>query len=189
MRYREFLALAALLLGPLAGCASSGANLPPLESAEVGSGSSGGGYRLGPGDKLKIIVFGAEDLSGDFTVNDAGIVGAPLVGDVKAAGLSTQEFSGALQRKLADGYMRDPKVSVQVATYRPFYIFGEVTKPGEYPYANGMTVLNAVAMGGGFSYRAQEKYVIVSRNHKEYRAGPTSKLLPDDIVRVPERLF
>jgi protein involved in polysaccharide export with SLBB domain len=108
---------------------------------------------------------------------------------VKATGLGTQDFANALQRRLADGYMRDPKVSVQVATYRPFYIFGEVTKPGEYPYANGMSVMNAVALGGGFSYRAQQNYVIVTRQGKDYKAGPTSKILPDDIVRVPERFF
>jgi protein involved in polysaccharide export with SLBB domain len=187
MRLRTLFALAAMALG-LVGCASSGASLPPLESAEVGSGTSAG-YRLGPGDKLRIIVFGAEDLSGEFIVSDGGFVNAPLVGDVKATGLGTQDFANALQRRLADGYMRDPKVSVQVATYRPFYIFGEVTKPGEYPYANGMSVMNAVALGGGFSYRAQQNYVIVTRQGKDYKAGPTSKILPDDIVRVPERFF
>jgi polysaccharide export outer membrane protein len=187
MRFRTIVAIAALTLGiPLAAC-STGANLPPLASAP-GSGSSNE-YHLGPGDKLHIIVFGAEDLSGDFSVNDAGVVNAPLVGDVKAAGLSPQEFADALKKKLADGYMRDPKVSVQVATYRPFYIFGEVTKPGEYPYANGMTVLSAVAMGGGYSYRAQEGYAVVTRNHRDYRANPTAKILPDDIIRVPERMF
>src|SRR5262249_15231785 len=141
------------------------------------------------GDKLHIIVFGADDLSGDFSISDAGFVNAPLVGDVKAAGLGTTEFTKALERKLADGYMRDPRVSVQVTTYRPFYIIGEVTKPGEYPYANGMTVMNAVAMGGGFSYRAQERYMVVTRNHQDYRAEPSDKILPDDIVRVPERMF
>jgi polysaccharide biosynthesis/export protein len=187
MRLPGFLALWALaLILPLAACMTE-QNLPPLE--ETGVAGSSRAYRLGPGDKMKIIVFGAEDLSGDFNVTDAGFVSAPLVGDVKAAGLTPQEFSSTLQRRLADGYMRDPKVSVQVSNYRPFYIMGEVTKPGEYPYANGMTVLNAVAMGGGYSYRANQNYAIVRRGGKDYKAQLTQHILPDDVVKVPERLF
>jgi protein involved in polysaccharide export with SLBB domain len=190
MRLRTLFAIAALLLGPLAGCASKGANLPPLEStaSTAGSGSSGA-YRMGPGDKLKLTVFGAEDLSGDFAVNDSGVVNLPLIGGVKASGLSPDQFARAVETKLKDGYMRDPKVAVQVATYRPVYIFGEVTKPGEYPYAANMTLLNAVALGGGFSYRANQEFAIVTRQGQRYRAGPTSRLLPDDIVEVPERYF
>jgi polysaccharide export outer membrane protein len=128
-------------------------------------------------------------MSGDFSVNDAGNVSLPLIGDVKAQGLTPREFATAIERRLKDGYMRDPKVSVQASTYRPIYIFGEVTKPGEYPYASGMTVLNAVALGGGYSYRANQGYVIVSRGGHEYRADTTARLQPDDIVRVPERFF
>jgi polysaccharide export outer membrane protein len=191
MRLRVYCAVAAIAVGlPLAGCGSmsSGANLPPLEQT-ASTQDVATGYRLGPGDKLKVTVFGAEDLSGDFSVTDSGFIAAPLVGDIKATGLTPQQFALALQRKLADGYMRDPKVSVQVTSYRPFYIFGEVTKPGEYPYANGMTVLNAVAMGGGFSYRAQQNYVVVTRDHRDYRADVTAKIQPDDVIRVPERLF
>jgi polysaccharide biosynthesis/export protein len=193
MRLRTLFAIAALLLGPLAGCASQGANLPPLENAAAtaGSGASGdpAGYRLGPGDKLKLTVFGAEDLSGDFVVNDSGNVDMPLIGAVKAQGLSPNQFAQGVESKLKEGYMRDPKVAVAVSTYRPIYIFGEVTKPGEYPYAAGMSLLNAVALGGGYSYRAQQDFSVVTRNGKDYRAGPTSRLLPDDIVRVPERYF
>jgi polysaccharide biosynthesis/export protein len=189
MRLRTLFAIAALLLGPLVGCASRGAGLPPLEDA-AGSGSSAiTGYQLGPGDKLRMTVFGAEDLSGEFNVNDAGFVNMPLIGGVKAAGLSPDQFARAVETKLKDGYMRDPKVAVAVSTYRPVYIFGEVTKPGEYPYAAGMTLLNAVALGGGYSYRAQQDFAVVTRHGKDYRANPTSKLLPDDIVRVPERYF
>src|SRR5438132_305783 len=127
MRLQMYIALAAIGLSlPLAGCggASSGATLPPLEQSASTQDPSTGSYRLGPGDKIKVTVFGAEDLSGDFSVTDSGIIAAPLVGDIKAAGLSPQQFAAALQRKLADGYMRDPRVSVQVTTYRPFYIFG-----------------------------------------------------------------
>jgi polysaccharide biosynthesis/export protein len=191
MRLRTLMALAALLLAPLAGCASSsGANLPALETAAApGSGSSAEGYQMGPGDKMSMTVFGAEDLSGDFSVGDTGFINLPLIGGVKAAGLTPDQFARAVETRLKDGYMRDPKVSVQVSTYRPIYIFGEVTKPGEYPYASGMSLLNAIALGGGYSYRAQQDYAVVTRNGKDYRAGATSRLLPDDIVRVPERYF
>jgi len=194
MRFRVVLAVAAMILGgSLAGCAGVGseASLPLLDQSASNSpeAAGGAGYHLGPGDKLQVTVFGAEDMSGDFIVTDAGYVAAPLVGDIKAAGLTPQQFGDALRRKLADGYMRDPKVSVQVSTYRPFYVMGEVTKPGEYPYAQGMTVLNAVAMGGGYSYRANQNYAVVTRNHKDYRAPMTAKIMPDDVVRVPERLF
>ena len=190
MRIRTFFAMALMALGlPLAGCTSTGASLPALPN-EVGSGgSSAAGYRLGPGDKLKVTVFGAEDLSGDFTVADSGNVNLPLIGETKAAGLDPNGFARGIEGKLKEGYMKDPKVSVQVATYRPIYIFGEVTKPGEYPYASGMSLLNAIALGGGFSYRAQQNFAVVTRSGKDYRADPTSKLLPDDIVRVPERMF
>jgi polysaccharide export outer membrane protein len=196
MRLRIFFAMAAvsaLLIGPLAGCASQGAGLPPLEKASVTAGSGGtdvpGAYHLGPGDKLKMTVFGAEDLSGDFSVNDSGFVNLPLIGGVKALGLNADQFAHAVEAKLREGYMRDPKVAVAVTTYRPIYIYGEVTKPGEYPYAAGMTLMNAVALGGGYSYRAQQSYAVVTRDGHDYRAEPSSRLLPDDIVRVPERYF
>src|SRR4051794_34288871 len=98
----------------LAACGTTDANLPILDQAASAQEGSPNAYRLGPGDKLKVTVFGAQDMSGDFIVTDAGHVASPLVGDIKAAGLSPQEFAAALRRKLADGYMRDPRVSVQV---------------------------------------------------------------------------
>ena len=187
MRLRTLLHLLVVLIAvPFAGCSSAGSSLPPLPQQVSGTDA---GYRLAPNDKLKITVFGAEDMSGDFTVNDAGNVSMPLIGDVKAAGLTPPQFARALEAKLRDGYMRDPKVSVQANAYRPIYIFGEVTKPGEFPYSSNMTVLNAVALGGGYSYRANQNYVIVSRGGRDYKAEVTARLEPDDIVRVPERFF
>ncbi len=104
---------------------------------ETGNNES---YRLGTGDKLKLTVFGQDDLGGEFTVDDQGFIRLPLIGQVKAAGLTLHDFEDAVTSKLADGYLRDPRVSVQVVNYRPFYIIGEVNKPGEYPYENGMIV-------------------------------------------------
>ena len=120
-------------------------------------------YRLGTGDKLKLTVFGQDDLGGEFTVDDQGFIRLPLIGQVKAAGLTIHDFEDAVTSKLSDGYLRDPRVSVQVVNYRPFYIIGEVNKPGEYPYENGMNVLNAVSLAGGYTYRADDSVVYVRR--------------------------
>lgn len=184
MRVGVLFAAAAFVALALNGC-SNGSNLPPLPQAD----NSETAYHLGAGDKLRVTVFGAEDLSGDFSVADNGMLSFPLIGDVKAAGLTPGQLAHSLRAKLANGFMRDPKVSIQVTTYRPFYIFGEVTRPGEYPYAAGMSVLNAVALGGGYSYRANQDYVVVTRDHKEYRGAPDSRILAGDIIRVPERYF
>jgi protein involved in polysaccharide export with SLBB domain len=184
MRVKVLIALTVLCVSALSGC-SSGGGLPPLPATSPTESS----YQLGSGDKLHVNVFGAEDLTGDFTVSDTGTLSFPLIGDVKAVGLTPEQLSKALHDRLADGFMRDPKVSVQVNTYRPFYIFGEVTRPGEYPYSAGMSVLNAVALGGGYSYRANQNYVVVRRDNRDYSATGLSHILAGDIIRVPERYF
>ncbi len=94
-----------------------------------------------------------------------------------------------MEHKLAQGYLKNPKVSVTILAYRPFYIYGEVTKPGEYPYASGMRVMSAVATAGGYTYRANQNYVVVTRHGQERKALPGTPILPDDIIRVPERYF
>jgi polysaccharide biosynthesis/export protein len=185
MRSTIRIALAALaIVLPLAAC-SQGSSLPPLEASKTDDAN----YRLGPGDKLHMQVLGAEDLTGDYTVGDNGTVSSPLIGDVKAAGLTRGQLERELERKLAQGYLRNPKVSVTILAYRPFYIYGEVTKPGEYPYASGMRVMSAVATAGGFTYRANESYVVVTRDGKEHKAEPNTPIQPDDVIRVPERYF
>ncbi|MDO8288384.1 MAG: polysaccharide biosynthesis/export family protein [Parvibaculum sp.] len=149
-------------------------------------------YRLGAGDKLRVGVFGEPDLSGEFDVPGNGNVSLPLIGQVKASGLTLSEFEGEIREKLQEGYLTNPKVTVEVLNYRPFYIIGEVGKPGEYPYTDGMTVLNAVAVAGGFTYRANDSQVYITRNGGEeaaYQVGQSIRVLPGDIVRVPERFF
>jgi polysaccharide export outer membrane protein len=185
MRPQILLVIGALLTLAAAGCSSTGADLPALPQTAQADTT----YRLGPGDHLKVTVFGAEDLSGDMNVSDNGTVSMPLIGDVKAGGLTTRELAQEMQQKLKDGYMKDPRVSIQAAAYRPVYIYGEVTKPGEYPYVAGMSVQNAVALGGGYSYRANETYVVVTRNNKNYRANPAAPVAAGDVIRVPERYF
>jgi polysaccharide export outer membrane protein len=150
-------------------------------------------YRLGPGDKLRVIVFGEEDLSGEFVVDGSGYIRLPLVGQVQAANRTVYEFERDVETKLKDGYLKAPRVSAEVMNYRPFYIIGEVGKPGEYPYVNGMSVLNAVALAGGYTYRANERNVYLRRygdsREQSVPADETTKVYPGDIIRVVERFF
>ena len=151
------------------------------------------GYQLGTGDKLRIIVFGEADLGGDYVVDGSGYVQMPLIGQVGAAGRTIHDFEAAVSAKLADGYLKDPRVSVEVTNYRPFYILGEVKSPGKYSYVTGMTVLNAVAMAGGFTDRADDSDVYIrhggSSKEKEVSVNGTVKVSPGDIIRVKERFF
>lgn len=149
-------------------------------------------YRLGSGDKLRVIVFGEPNLSGEFDVSGSGKVALPLVGQVEAQGLTVSQFETAMIDKLMDGYLNNPRVSVEVMNYRPFYIYGEVGNPGQYPYTNGMTVLNAIAVAGGYTYRANTNQIYITRGEGAEQAYPASqavKVLPGDVVRVPERFF
>lgn len=156
----------------------------------IGAGSD---YTLGPGDKIRVIVYGETALSGEFFVSGAGKVSFPLIGDVPAASLTVQAFQQGLENGLRQGYLKEPRVSVEVLTYRPYYILGEVNKPGEYPYASGLTVLNAVATAGGFTYRAQTKRAFIRRSKEvsEKSVPLTSEVVvaPGDTIRISERLF
>ncbi len=151
-------------------------------------------YHLGAGDKVHVSVYGQNDLSGDFTVDGGGSVQLPLIGQVKAIGLTVRQFEAAIADALRAGeYLKDPKVSVEMTSYRPFYIIGEINKPGEYPYVNDMTVLNAVALAGGFTFRADDTEVFIRRHGSatelKFPADPTTRVEPGDIVRVGERFF
>ncbi|MFC0205274.1 polysaccharide biosynthesis/export family protein [Novosphingobium soli] len=174
-----------------AGCASAGA--PPLDLAEAAKGM--GAYHLGAGDRLRVIVYDEPGLSGEFTVSSAGELAFPLVGSIAADGLTADQLAGALASRIADGYMNDPKVSAEVVAYRPFYILGEVQRPGQYPYVAGMTVEQAVAAAGGFSYRAQSRRVNLRRGAGEAErsvdigAGQAVAVMPGDTIRVLERYF
>jgi polysaccharide export outer membrane protein len=176
------LALLMMVL-PLVGCGSQGSSLPLLE----GAGSGVIDYRLGPGDKLHVQVFGADDLSGDYFVGDNGTISSSLIGEIQAAGLTRAELERSLEQKLAQGIVKNPKVTISLLTYRPFYIYGEVTKPGAFPFASGMQVASAIATAGGFTYRAEEDYVLITRKDRQYRALLTTPIQPDDIIRIPER--
>jgi len=141
-RYIRTLFLA-LILALVAGAAFAQKAAPP----QTPSPAADDAYRLGSGDKVHIAVFGQPDLNGDFAVDGGGSVQLPLIGTVKAAGLTVAEFQKQVISKYADGYLVNPNVEVDVVSYRPFYIIGEVRTPGQYQYVNGMSALNAVAWG------------------------------------------
>lgn len=150
-------------------------------------------YLLGPGDQLKIIVFNQQDLSGEYTINGAGHISLPLIGDVSAKELTAKKLEQAIIDKLKPEYLLNPRVSVQVMNYRPFYILGEVKQPQSYPYVDGMTYLNAVAIAGGYTYRAKEDYVVVIRMNdpqkRELELKMNEKVMPGDVIYVKERFF
>lgn len=162
------------------------------ETASHGPVSPTNDYRLGPADQLRVTVFNEPGLTGLFVVGGQGTIAYPLVGDIRAAGLTITEFTDALRTALSQ-YLRAPSVSVEVANYRPFFILGEVARPGTYPYAVDLTVLNAVATAGGFTYRANEHRVFIRHanqaDERGYPLSPSTPVLPGDTIRIGERLF
>ena len=171
---------------------------PPAAPGPAASGGAAAAvladtaYRLGSGDKVKVVVFNHEDLSGEFTLDGAGNFAMPLVGEIKAGGLTSRELEQRIVEKYKDGFLIDPQVGVEVENYRPFYILGEVKNPGSYPYVNGMTVLNAVALAGGFTYRAKQNSFLMQRGgsgNQGFQVGGDQAILPGDIVTVQERFF
>ncbi|MDP3458141.1 MAG: polysaccharide biosynthesis/export family protein, partial [Hyphomonas sp.] len=150
-------------------------------------------YTLGSSDRLRVTVFGHPDLSGEFEVDGTGAISLPLIGQKAALGLSTSQLEASITETLASGYILDPRVSVEVINYRPFYILGEVGRPGEYPYTSGLTVQNAVAAAGGFSYRANKRVVYIksvdSDREIAYDLTPGTVVKPGDTLRIGERIF
>ncbi len=150
-------------------------------------------YRLGTGDQLRVTVFGHEDLSGDFEVSSTGSITLPLIGDVSALELTLQALEQAIIDRLKPDYLKNPQVSAEVLNYWTFYIIGEVKNPGSYPYIGGMRAINAIAMAGGFTYRARENKLLITRakggSGKPEPADQHTLVLPGDVVEVPERFF
>lgn len=149
-------------------------------------------YTMDSGDRLRVVVFRHEDLSGEFEVDGTGTFSMPLIGNVDAVGLTARQLEDRIAERLRDGYLVDPQVSIEVLNYRPFFILGEVNQAGQFPFAAGMTVLNAVALAGGFTFRAKEDAITLQRggsNAPEVVVTPDTPVLPGDIVRVPERFF
>lgn len=192
---RSFLAMAALACGLLvsacgttsttAGTRDAGS---PTTQAQIATA-----YTLGSSDRLRVTVFGHPDLSGEFEVDGSGSISLPLVGQIRAQGLSTPALEASIAERLSDGYVLDPRVSAEVINYRPYYILGEVGRPGEYPFTSGLTVQNAVAASGGFTYRANKRIVFIKSIDEDreiaYDLTPTTVVKPGDTIRIGERIF
>lgn len=151
-------------------------------------------YRLGNGDKVRITVFNQRDLTDIYQVDGLGRIAFPLVGQVDVGGLTPKQLEQKLAKVLSPDYVRNPHISVVVLSYRPFYIIGEVTKPGSYPYVSGMSMINAIALAGGFTYRADEDSFDLMRPDKSGKkvkisAKPETPVQPGDVITVNERIF
>ncbi len=157
------------------------------------AGEGGGPYTLDAGDRLRIVVFGQDGLTNSYVVGAGGFIDMPLIGSVQARGMTPDQLAGRISEKLRDGFIREPHLAVEIESYRPFFILGEVTQPGQYPYVANMTAETAVAISGGFTPRAFRKTVILNRNYmgRQVRlAVPLNfPLRPGDTVSVQERWF
>lgn len=180
----------------LVACVSGGgddpAPKPAARSAETSAGGASDQYRLGAEDKVKVTVYGEADFSGEFLVDSSGVLSAPFVGQIEVKGLTLREFEAAYAAKLRDAQiLRDPRVSAEVIGFRPIYVLGEVKKPGQYAYVSGMTIAKAVALAEGYTYRASESTVEITRGGKKVKVDvtPQTVVLPGDEIRIPERFF
>lgn len=181
--------LVAAPVAGLVGCSGPGDGLPPVPDVNTSI------YTLGPGDQIRIITFGEQQLTGEFRVDAAGEIALPLVGGVHAAGLTPKQLEAAVGQALTRSKLyRNPSVSVEVINYRPIFILGEVVRPGQYPYQPAMTVVTAAAVAGGFTYRAvKNRFSIVRTSTQqstvEGAASRETFVQPGDVVTVFERVF
>jgi polysaccharide export outer membrane protein len=185
---------APLLMGIALVVAACGAtNVKPVTQAERAAleAEASGPPKLQAGEKIHVTVFNEPSLTGDYQIDPSGFVSLPLAGTLKAAGLSQQELEEALEAKFSTGYLKDPKITVGVSEFRPFYIVGEVDKPGAYPYTGGLNVLSAIAIAGGTTYRADTSKVEIQHPGEgemhEYDMSQPIPILPGDIIKVPRR--
>lgn len=175
------------LLCCLAACAP-GRDLPDLRAPAQGA------YHLGPGDTVRVIVVGEDTLTGEFRVSDSGSIAFPMLGFVPTSGLTPDALAERIRAALVNAELQNrPSVSVEITAYRPIFVLGEVSKPGQYPYQPGMTVVTAAAVAGGFTYRAIQDYASVVRTIDgtaiEGRAARQSFVQPGDVITIYERRF
>ena len=189
----SLIAAAAVAVGA-AGCDSLngmiGATVSPEQTASLPRQTP----RLQAGDKVKVVVFGEDKISGDYEIDGNGNIVMPLIGAVRAIGMTKKDLEQTLAGRYRAGqYLRNPVISVDIATFRPFYVLGEVEKPGEYTYRNGLNAMSAVAVAGGYTYRASKSRVLVQRagdkKFTEYPLSPNIPIYPGDLISVPERYF
>lgn len=182
----------ALLLTGVSGC-SSMTQFGFAPATDVSLAKLDRIYRLGVGDKLKVEVFGEPELTGESEVNASGHVSLPLLGDVPAQGLTVDSFTQGLRGRLQQGYIKNPKVSVNVLNYRPIYVQGEVRHGGEFGYKAGLSIADAVALAGGYTYRAVTTSIFLRRQGegggRNIPMDGSIPVLPGDNLLVEERFF
>ena len=175
----------ALLPFVLAACAGT----PQKAATQINASN----YTLGAGDKIRLIVYGNEELSGEFTVDSSGHVSLPLVKDMNVKGLTSQQLELQVTNALKPKYLKDPKVSVEILNYRDIYVLGEVRVPGKYPYISNMTYLQAVAIAGGYTYRAEESNAEITRPENgrivTFLIDGNSVIKPGDTIVIKRRWF
>jgi polysaccharide biosynthesis/export protein len=182
MRWLQLCLLLVLL--PLAACSLNGKTTTySLEPRSV--------YALGGGDMIRVKVYGDETVTGTYKVDDAGTISMPLVGQLSVAGKTTAETAAAIASALADGYVRNPDVAVEIETYRPFFIQGAIKGGGQFPYVSGMTVRAAISTAGGFSDTAQRQratiYRKVGANMQKSVVDLDFPIYPGDTIVISER--
>lgn len=180
--------LACVVLCLVAAACAPGRGLPDLPSTAPGA------YRLGAGDIVRLITVGDDTLTGEFRGSDSGMIALPLLGQVHASGLTPDDLAVRVRKALVkENFYTAPSVSIEVTTYRPIFVLGEVAKPGQYPYQPGMTVVTAAAVAGGFTYRAVNDYASVVRTRDgiaiEGKAARQTFIEPGDVITIFERRF
>jgi protein involved in polysaccharide export with SLBB domain len=191
MSFSRFAFTASLMI-LCAGC-DGGAVVGTINEPVPTVDTTSGVPRLQAGEKIKVTVFGEPNLSGDYLIDPGGFVSLPLAGTVKAGGRTKLELELELAKKFRGEFLRNPKVTVDVAEFRPYYVLGEVAKPGEYPYKSGLTVMSALAVAGGQTYRASNSTVMLQRAGesamREYSINTNLPVYPGDLIRLPQRYF
>lgn len=176
-----------MLIG-LSACATSTSGI-----AQVAAADGAPVYTLDTGDKVRVTVYGEQSVNGEYAIGPSGDIAFPLIGNVPAKGQTVSQLQEAITQKLAAGYILDPRVSIDVLSYRPYFILGEISRPGQYPYLPKLTVDQAIASAGGYTYRASKSKVFIRRNGLETevklsRSTPVW-VLPGDTIRIGERYF
>ena len=164
----------------------------PSQDLAAAPGANINDYKLDSGDQVRVIVFGQEDLSGEFLLDGLGNISLPLIGEVQAKGLNERGLEMQIKRQLSDGFLVDPQVAVEILTYRPFFVLGEVNRPGSYDYLPNISIAQAVAVAGGYTYRASLSGITLQRGGcrgQEFSVAEDTGVLPGDCIRVPERWF
>jgi len=178
----------------ISGCAGRSSLGPIRDPDHTGSiTATTASPRLQAGEKIRVTVYGETSLSGDYQIDPSGFVSVPLAGAVKAAGLSLSELEQDLITNFRSQYLRNPQVTVSVIEYRPFYIIGEIQKPGAYPYSSGLNIMRAIAIAGGTTHRASKSTIEIQhadeKEMREYSLAASAPLLPGDVIRIPQRYF